>query len=59
MAVKKTTKKAKEKVRHLCGICGGTISKHHKHCPVPKLTKNQVNWIVGICFTTGERFPLF
>ncbi len=49
---------AKAKPRYVCGFCGGEGKKHHKHCPVPKLTKNQTNWIAGICMRTGSRFPL-
>jgi hypothetical protein len=59
MATKKGTAKKKDEPKYACGLCGLTIPKHHKHCPVPKLTKNQVNWIVGKCFTTGDRFPLY
>jgi len=56
---KKRAAKKKDKPKYVCGLCGGTIPKHHKNCPVPVLTKNQANWIMGKCFQTGERFPLY
>ncbi len=46
------------KVQYACGICGGIGKKHLKHCPVPKLTKNQVNWIVAASMARGP-FPLY
>lgn len=52
-------KKAEPKPKYACGICGMTLPKHHKHCPVPKLTKNQVNWMVDMSMKTGSRIPLY